>query len=68
MTHAVKGTVDWKTESGDKAYGEENTQILAGENPRKARNNADNYAYFAVAAYFEAKDGTQWSTARDDEL
>lgn len=68
MTHAVAGKLDKKLSSGQAAYGQENTLKLAKESPRVARGNADNYAYFAVAAYFSSLNGAQWSTNRDNEL
>ena len=68
MTHAVAGKLDKKLATGAAAYGHENTLKLAKENPRMARSNADNFAYFAIAAYFNSVDGARWSKNRDDEL
>lgn len=46
--------------------------MLARESPRLARANVDNYAYFALVAFFSVRDGARWNTdsaaVRDDEL
>lgn len=59
MTHALYGTGDQKLTNGETAYGHKNTLIQAREDAAKARNNADNFAFFAMTAYF---DRASWST------
>ena len=58
MTHAISGTLDEKLANNQAAYSHENTLRLALEDPNKARNNADNYQYLALAAYFNS---STWS-------
>ena len=52
MSHAVLGTRDFLLRHGEAAGGHQNTLILALESASKARLNAENYAYYALAAFF----------------
>lgn len=46
LTHVLVGTKDEALASGATAYGAQNALALAGENPTKAFNNAENWAIF----------------------
>lgn len=59
MTHALFGTDDQNLTNTETAYSHKNTLILAQENATLARTNADNYAFFSMAAYWGR---ARWST------
>jgi peptidyl-Lys metalloendopeptidase len=54
VSHLAAGTIDEKDRNGkngckNEVYGQARCRILAAENSIKARNNGDNYEYFAEA-------------------
>ncbi|KAL8644678.1 MAG: hypothetical protein Q9226_007643 [Calogaya cf. arnoldii] len=59
MSHALFSTDDYILDNGERAYAHKNTLLLAQDDHNKARENADNYAFYALACRLAR---TNWST------
>jgi len=53
LSHAIIGTRDFLLQDRENAAGGHSGSLaLTRESPNKARQNAENFAYYALAAYF----------------